>query len=37
VTLSLCDVALEAFVADPGNTLADHYVAAFDSAAALFD
>ncbi|MCB7136175.1 TetR/AcrR family transcriptional regulator [Cellulosimicrobium marinum] len=36
VTLSLFDVALEGFVADPGTGLADHFVAAFDGAAALF-
>ncbi|WP_078532437.1 TetR/AcrR family transcriptional regulator [Streptomyces hokutonensis] len=36
VTLSLFDVALEAYVADPSTTLADHYLAAFDGAAALF-
>lgn len=37
VTLSLFDVALEAFAADPSTSLAEHYVAAFDGAAALFD
>ena len=37
VTLSLFDVALDAFVADPSTSLADHYMAAFDGAAALFD
>lgn len=36
VTLSLFDVALEAFVDDPSISLADHYVAAFDGAAILF-
>ncbi|MEV4670841.1 hypothetical protein AB0K34_04230 [Actinomadura sp. NPDC049382] len=37
VTLSLFDLALEAFVADPSASLAEHYVAVFDGAAALFD
>jgi AcrR family transcriptional regulator len=37
VTLSLFDVALDAFVADPSTSLAEHYLAAFDGAAALFD
>lgn len=36
VTLSLIDLALEAFAADPSTGLADHFVAAFDGAAALF-
>ncbi|MEU0073786.1 helix-turn-helix domain-containing protein [Streptomyces sp. NPDC006332] len=37
VTLSLFGVALDAFVADPAATLAEHFVAAFDGAAALFN
>ncbi|MEU0407922.1 helix-turn-helix domain-containing protein [Streptomyces griseorubiginosus] len=37
VTLSLFGVALDAFVADPTASLAEHFVAAFDGAAALFD
>jgi AcrR family transcriptional regulator len=37
VTLSLFDVALGAFVADPTTSVADYYLAAFDGAAALFD
>lgn len=37
VTLSLFDVALEAYIADPSTTLANHFVAAFDGAAILFD
>lgn len=36
VTLSLFDVALETYVADPSTSLADHYVAVFEGAAALF-
>ncbi|WP_155060063.1 TetR/AcrR family transcriptional regulator [Streptomyces blattellae] len=36
VMLSLFDVALEAYVADPSITLVGHYLAAFDGAAALF-
>ncbi len=35
-TLSLFDVALEAFVAEPTTSLSEHYLAAFDGAAALF-
>lgn len=37
VTLSLFDVALEAFIADPGTSLAGYFTAAFDGAAILFD
>jgi AcrR family transcriptional regulator len=37
VTLSLFDVALEAFVDDPDTSLAEYYLAAFDGAAAVFD
>jgi len=37
VTLSLFDVALDAFVADPTESLAEHFVATFDGATALFD
>ncbi|WP_436701941.1 TetR/AcrR family transcriptional regulator [Nocardioides sp. BYT-33-1] len=37
VTLSLFDVALAAFVADPTTTLADYYLRAFDGIAGLFD
>ncbi|GLH98842.1 hypothetical protein Pa4123_41170 [Phytohabitans aurantiacus] len=37
VTLSLFDVALDAFVADPSTSLAAYFMAAFDGAAALFD
>jgi hypothetical protein len=35
--LSLFGVALDAFVADPTTSLAEHFLAAFDGAAALFD
>jgi AcrR family transcriptional regulator len=37
VTLSLFDVALDAFVANPDISLADHFLRVFDGAAALFD
>lgn len=37
MTLSLFDVVLEAYVADPSTSLADYFVAAFDGAATLFD
>lgn len=37
VTLALFDVALDAFLADPSTSLVDHYVRAFDGAAALFE
>ncbi len=36
VTLSLFDLALDAFVADPTASLSEHFMAAFDGAAALF-
>ncbi|MEE4025492.1 TetR family transcriptional regulator [Gordonia sp. PKS22-38] len=35
-TLSLFDLALEAYIESPEISLADHYVTAFDGAAALF-
>lgn len=36
VTIAVFDLALEAYVQDPSVNLADHYIAAFDGAAALF-
>lgn len=36
VTVSLFGVALEAFVADPDRSLAEHYAAVFDGTAAFF-
>lgn len=36
VTLTLFDLALESFVADPRTSLVDHYMRVFDGAAALF-
>lgn len=35
-TLSLFDISLKAFVDDPTTSLADHFVAAFDGATAIF-
>lgn len=37
VTASLFDIALDAFVDDPSTSLSDHYVNAFEGAAALFN
>lgn len=37
VTLALLELALDAYAADAGTTLSEHYVRAFDGAAALFE
>jgi AcrR family transcriptional regulator len=37
ITLGLFDLALDAFTADPGTTLAQHFGAAFDTAVAIFN
>lgn len=37
ITLGLFDLALDAFTADPGTTLAQHFGAAFDTAVDIFN